>query len=55
MQLGQMPNFLSKKKKKGLMPNDAKPYLNYNSNIYRGVSIILENLLTKKIILCAVK
>ena len=24
-----------KKRKKGLMPNDAKPYLNYNSNIYR--------------------
>ena len=23
------------KKKKGLMPNDAEPYLNYNSNIYR--------------------
>ena len=23
------------KKKKGLMPNDAKPYLNYNSDIYR--------------------
>ena len=35
MQLGQMPNFFSKKEKKGLMPNDAKPYLNYNSDIYR--------------------
>ena len=34
-QLGQMPNFCLKKKKKGLMPNDAEPYLNYNSNIYR--------------------
>lgn len=27
--------FVQKKKKKELMSNDAKPYLNYNSDIYR--------------------